>query len=98
ALVRADLELLARFFIDVRRAVDGEALDTRRQRDRSGHAAARAPHGLDDLADRLVEHPMIVCLQANADFLVHGLKSGSDSNGLPDLALISSEIDCGTGS
>src|SRR5919206_222739 len=32
-LVRAHLELLARLLVDVRRAVDGKALDARRQRD-----------------------------------------------------------------
>src|SRR5579862_2015838 len=51
-LVGADLELLARFLVDVRRAVHGETLDARRQRNRSSHAAARAPHRLDDLAHR----------------------------------------------
>src|SRR5689334_4627752 len=94
ALVGANLELLARFLIDVRRAVDGKALDARRQRNRPGDPAAGAPDGLDDLAHRLVEHAMVVSLQANADLLVHGLVS----IGLPALALISSEIAAGTGS
>ena len=34
ALVRAELELLARFLVDVRRAVDREALDVRGQGNR----------------------------------------------------------------
>src|SRR5689334_5592942 len=98
ALVGADLELLARFLVDVRRAVDGKALDARRQRNRPGDAAAGAPDGLDDLAHRLVEHAMVVSFQAYADFFVHVLKSGSGSNGFPAFALISSAIDWGTGS
>src|SRR5215204_4510479 len=41
ALVRAHLELLAALLVDVRRAVDREALDARRQRDRPAHLRAR---------------------------------------------------------
>src|SRR5215470_2849630 len=54
-LVGADLELLARLLVDVRRAVDREALDTGRQRNRSSHAATGATDRFDDLAHRLVE-------------------------------------------
>src|SRR5581483_5397391 len=78
ALVGADLELLARLLVDVRRAVHGEALDVRRERDRPGDAAARPPHGVDDLAHRLVEQPVVVGLQANAYLFVHG-RSGAVS-------------------
>src|SRR6185436_5243808 len=48
-LVGADLELLARLLVDVRRPVHREPLDARRQRDRSHHASAGAPRGVDDL-------------------------------------------------
>src|SRR3954466_14282060 len=41
ALVRADFELLARLLVDVRRAIDRELLDARRQRDRPAHLRAR---------------------------------------------------------
>src|SRR5262245_51967261 len=71
ALVGADLELLARLLVDVRRAVDGEALDVRRERDRPGHPSAGAADRLDDLAHGLVEETVVVRLQADADLLVH---------------------------
>src|SRR5262245_46131221 len=70
-LVGADLELLARLLVDVRGPVDREALDAGRQRDRPGHSAAGAAHGLDDLTHRLVEQSVIVSLQADADLVVH---------------------------
>src|SRR5512140_3306500 len=60
ALVRAQLELLARLLVDVRRAVHREALDLGGQRNRTGDAPAGAAHGVDDLAHRLIEEPMIV--------------------------------------
>src|SRR5437867_9724588 len=71
ALVGADLELLARLLVDVRRAVHGEALDVGGERDRAGDPPARPAHGLDDLAHRLVEQPVIVRFQADADLVVH---------------------------
>src|SRR5690606_30019234 len=70
-LVGANLELLARLLVDVRRPVHGEAFDTGRQRDRAGDASAGAAHGLDDLAHRLIEQPVVVRLQADADLVVH---------------------------
>src|SRR4030095_293128 len=43
ALMRADFELLARLLVDVRRAVDGEFFNARRQRDWPAHGCrARA--------------------------------------------------------
>src|SRR5437870_6447581 len=71
ALVGADLELLARLLVDVRRAVHGEALDVGGKRDGAGDPPARPAHGLDDLAHRLVEQPVVVRLQADADLVVH---------------------------
>src|SRR5436190_20263288 len=72
-LVGADLELLARLLVDVRRAVHGEALDVGGERDRPGDPPARPAHGLDDLAHRLVEQPVVVRLQTDADLVVQGL-------------------------
>src|SRR5437867_6479285 len=63
ALVGADLELLARFLVDVRGPVHGEALDVGGKRDRPRDPPARAAYGVDDLAHRLVEQPVIVRLQ-----------------------------------
>src|SRR5688572_21364591 len=52
ALVRAGLELLHRLLVDVRRTVDRELLDARRQRDRAGNAGAGALRGFDDVLRR----------------------------------------------
>src|SRR5205823_13474469 len=62
-LVRAHLELLTALLVDVRRAVDREALDTRRQRDRPAHLGARSLGRVDDLPRRGVEHAMVKGLQ-----------------------------------
>ena len=71
ALVRTDLELFARFLVDVRRAVHREALDTRRQRNRARDAAAGAADRLNDFTHRLIEQSMIVGFQSDADLVVH---------------------------
>src|SRR5215467_6605186 len=54
ALVGADLELLARLLVDVRRAVDRELLDAGRQGDRAAYLCARPLGRADDLAGRRV--------------------------------------------
>src|SRR5262249_7525918 len=56
ALVGADLELLARLLVDVRRAQHRELLDLGRQRDRPADARTRALRRIDDLARRLCGH------------------------------------------
>src|SRR5258708_6757210 len=68
--MRADLELLARLLVDVRRAQHRELLDLGRQRDRAAHARAGPLGGVDDLARRLVEDAMVVRPQPDADVLV----------------------------
>src|SRR5436309_12327318 len=70
-LVGADLELLARLLVDVRRAVHSEAFDVGRQRNGSGDASARPAYGFHDLAYRLIEQPVVVRFQTDADLLVH---------------------------
>src|SRR5688572_3881011 len=76
ALVGADLELLARLLVDVRRAVDRELLDAGRQRDRTAHLRARPLGRAHDLAGRRIEHTMIESLQPDSDIgVVHGLCS-----------------------
>src|SRR5690606_9923918 len=69
ALVRADFELLARLLVDVRRAVDGEFLDPRRQGDGSPDGRARALGRVDDLASGMVQHAVIEGLEPDADVL-----------------------------
>src|SRR5262245_25665569 len=67
ALVRADLELLARLLVGVRRPQHAVLVDLGGQRDRSGDLGARALGGLDDLAGRLVEQLVIVGLEPDAN-------------------------------
>src|SRR6202012_2072117 len=69
ALVRADLELLARLLVDVRRTVDGETLDERGQRNRAAHGRAGALGGVHDLTGRMVQHPVVEGLEPDADIL-----------------------------
>src|SRR4029453_615462 len=76
ALVGADLELLARLLVDVRRAVDRELLDAGRQRDRTANLRARPLGRAHDLAGRRIEHAMIESLEPDSDIgVVHGLCS-----------------------
>src|ERR1700724_810240 len=59
-LMGANLKMLARLFVDVRRGIHGKAFDPGRQRNRPRHPAAGAPYRIDDLAHRLIEQPMVV--------------------------------------
>src|SRR5271169_774483 len=70
AFVGADLELLARFLVDVRRAQDGEFLDFGRERDWTPHPRPGSLGRVDDFAGGLVEHAVIVGPQPNANVLV----------------------------
>src|SRR5206468_9404216 len=64
-----NLELLARLLVDVGRAVDGELLNSRRQRDRTADESTRATRRVGDVAGSLIQHSMIERLQANPDVL-----------------------------
>src|SRR5687767_11837679 len=68
-LVGPDLELLARLLVDVRRAVDGELLNSRRQRNGTADQRTGAPRSISDVAGRLIEHTVIEGFQANTDIL-----------------------------
>src|SRR5690349_693474 len=70
AFVGADLKLLARFLVDMRRAQDSELLDLCRQGDRTAYPRPGPLCHVDNLARRLVEHAMVIGPQANADVLV----------------------------
>src|SRR5262245_46450269 len=65
--VRADLELVARSLVDMRRAQQVEALAAGRQRHRAAHHGTRALGRVDDLERRLVDQPVVVRLEADAD-------------------------------
>ena len=68
-LVRALLEGFVRFLVRVRRTADGEPLDPGRQWNRAGHARAGALDRLHDFMSRLVNDPVVVSLQSNANAL-----------------------------
>src|SRR5688572_19208925 len=68
-LVGPHLELLARLLVDVRRAVDGEFLNSRRQRDGTADQRTGAPRSISNVASRPIEHTVIEGLEANTDIL-----------------------------
>src|SRR5207247_283076 len=70
SLVGADLELLAALLVHVGRAQGGPAVLDGGQGDGAGHARARAPRGVDDLAGGLVQDPVVVRLQPDPDLLI----------------------------
>src|SRR5215813_12312095 len=63
ALVRPDLELLARLLVDVRRAQHRVALDARGQRDRTRDPGAGAARAVGDVGRRLVQGLVVVRLE-----------------------------------
>jgi hypothetical protein len=70
--VRAHFELIHGLFVDVRRTVHRETLDTRGQRDRAHHLCTRSAGRVDDSTDGLIQHTVIVCLEADAySLLLH---------------------------
>src|SRR3954467_1653168 len=71
ALVRADLELLARLLVAGGRAQHGELVDLGGQRHGTSHAGARALRRVHDLARRLVEQAVIVGLETDSDLRSH---------------------------
>src|SRR5580765_2381362 len=68
-LVGADLELLARLLVHVRRSEHGPLVLFRRQRNRPRQPRACPLGRLDNLAGALVEHARVVGLQANANLV-----------------------------
>src|SRR5258708_29688247 len=65
--VGAHLELLAALFVDVRRTVDGELLDTRRQRNGSANLGAGPFRRVHDLTRRRIENSMVERLETYAN-------------------------------
>src|SRR3990172_4280865 len=68
-LVRADLELLARFLVDVRTAQDGELVDPGRERDGAGHLGAGPLRRLHYLAGRLIQQLIVLGPAPDPDLL-----------------------------
>src|SRR5262245_3657035 len=92
--VRANLELIARFFIDVGRSIDGESFDPSGQRNRPCYPPTGAPHRLDNLSHRLVQHAVVIGFEPNPNLLIHKSSTEPPSN----LAIIPSATAAGTGS
>src|SRR5688572_21281528 len=67
--MRADLELVARSLVDVRRAQQVEALLARRQRHGAAHDGAGALRRIDDLERRLVDQAVVEGFKADSDAL-----------------------------
>src|SRR5438067_190173 len=88
ALVRADLESLARFLVYVRRPQHAILVLHRGQRNGPRHLGAGAARRLHDLAGRLVEHAVIVGLQPDANSLSYHISS------LKELAVRSPRLNC----
>src|SRR5689334_25395779 len=73
--MRADLELVARSLVDMRRAQQVEALLAGRERHRAAHDGARALGRVHDLQRRLVDQPIVEGLEADSDSLALHLYS-----------------------
>ena len=73
ALMRADLELLPRFLVDVRRTQHAIFVLDRRQRDRTGDLRASTLGRVHDLTCRLIKYAIVVRFQPDADsvFSIH---------------------------
>src|SRR3970040_3010099 len=65
----ADLELIARSLVHMRRTQHVETLDLGRQRNRALDHSTSTLGRIDDLQGRLVDQAVIERLQANANFL-----------------------------
>src|SRR4051794_28059093 len=80
ALVRANLEVLARVLVLERRADHAVDVLLRGQRDRTGHARAGARRRLDDLLRRGLDRGVVVRLQADANLVLGQSGHGSVLN------------------
>src|SRR5690242_9272863 len=58
-LVGPHLELLARLLVDVRRTVDGELLDARREGNGTANESTRPARRIGNVASCLIQHSMI---------------------------------------
>jgi hypothetical protein len=83
ALVRLELELLARLLVDVRRTENRPALRFGRERNRSRYLSTRLLRCADDVRGGLVDHGVIEGFEADANSTGHvGLTSGITSTEL----------------
>src|SRR5215469_3672545 len=68
--MRPDFELLAALFVDMRGTVHRKTLDAGRERNGAPHLRTGALGGVDDLACRIVENPVVEGFQPYADILI----------------------------
>ena len=71
ALVSTNFKMLARLFVDVRRAINRKSFDPGRERNRTCDAAAGAPDSIHYFSHRLIEQAVVVRLEAYAYLIVH---------------------------
>src|SRR5262245_29504059 len=76
--MRADLELLPGLLVDMGRAENRDSLHTRRQGNRTTYPRPGSFRRADDLAGRLVKHPVIERLEADPDILCVHFGSPND--------------------
>src|SRR5262249_17905497 len=69
ALMRTHFKLLAALLVDMRRTVDGEFLDSGRQRDRPAHLRTRALGGGDNFPGRCIQDAVVERLEADSNIL-----------------------------
>ena len=71
ALMRAQLELLTRLFVDVRRTQDGENLFFRGQRNRASYYSTTVADRLHDFFRRFVDQVVVLRAEFDTNFLIH---------------------------
>jgi len=69
ALMRPDFELFTAFLVNMRRAVDREAFDAVRQRNRSAYLRARTLRRIHDLLGGVVENTVVEGFEPDSDVL-----------------------------
>src|SRR6185312_14253984 len=79
----ADLELLTRFLVHVRRTQHAILVFHRGQRNRARDLGPRAPRGIDDLTRGLIQDAIVVRLQPDANSLFSNHVSLFRSPGSP---------------
>ena len=65
----ADLKLFHRLFVDMGGTVDRPTFNTGRKRHRAGNHDTGTFGGFEDLIDRLIQNPVFISLQPDADTL-----------------------------
>lgn len=90
-LMRADLELLAGFLVDMRTRLYRVSLDTRRQGNRPMHNRASPLRRIDNLGRALIQNRVIVRFHPDSNYFTsmtsHGSPPGNSPANLPNNSL-----------